>query len=278
MKYLIAAALFVLSFAYVPQAQAGPAASGYDHVMQTRVLRCAYDSLPPFLTIDPASKKIGGMMYDVTNEIGSRLGVKVEWSENAGYGEIAAGMQAGRYDAFCGLLWQTPSRAGAMNFSAPIYKNKVFPCVRGDAIAYDESTDALNAPDKTFAGYDGDVSHQMPSVLFPKAKITSIPATMSFAEALQGIVSRKYDAIATCSPVVVDKFNASNPGALKIAAPDHPITVVPIVLGLPAGDAKLKTMTDAAIFSMVADGTMEKLIRKYLDSYIGNTVILEKAY
>lgn len=278
MKPLIAAALLVLSFAFSTQGRAEGSAAGFDHVMQTRSLRCAYDSLPPFLSVDPATKNISGMMYDVTNEIGKRLGLKVEWSENAGYGEIAAGMRAGRYDAFCGLLWQTPSRAGAMSFSAPIYRNKVFPCVRGDAIAYDESTDALNAPDKTFAGYDGDVSHQMPSVLFPKARIVPIPATMSFAEALQGIVARKYDAIATCSPVVVDKFNAANPGALKIAAPDHPITVVPIALALPLGDTRLKAMIDTAIFSMVADGTMESLIRKYLDFYIGNTVILEKAY
>ena len=246
--------------------------------MATRTLRCAYDSLPPFITVDPATKKVSGMLYDITNEIGKRLGIKVDWVEDAGYGEIAAGMAAGRYDAFCGVLWQTPTRAGAMSFTAPLYKNKVFPCVRGDSTLYDKSTAALNAPDKTFAGYDGDVSYQMPQTIFPKAKVQSLPANMSFAEAMMSITTKKIDAIATCDPIVVDAFNEHNPHGLKVADPTHPITVVPIVLALPLGDEKLKSMTDSAIFAMTADGTMEKMIRQYLNKYIDNTIILAKPY
>lgn len=263
----------LLMLAFMPSAHAE---SGYEHVMKTRTLRCAYATLPPYISVDPASHQISGLLYDITNEIGSRLDLKVEWVEEAGYGDIAEGIKAGRYDAFCGVLWQTPARAGAMSFSAPLYKNKVSPCVRGDTSAYDTSTDALNAPDKTMAGYDGDVSIQTARQIFPKAKTIALPANMSFGEALQNIVTKKIDAIATCDRIIVDDFNKNNQGALKVAAPDKPITQVQVALALPLGDAALKNMTDTAIYEMTADKTMEKLIRKYLDKYIDDPIVLNK--
>jgi ABC-type amino acid transport substrate-binding protein len=274
-------ALFALGFLILglSHAQAEDVAlSGYERVMKTRTLRCAYNALPPYITVDPATKKIDGPIYTITNDIGERLGVKVEWNEEAGYGEIAAGLASGRYDAFCGLLWQTPARAGAMAFTAPLYKSKVYPCVRADTTAYDKTTDALNAASVTFAGYDGDVSYQTPRQIFPLARMAAIPANMSFGEALQGIVAKKYDAIATCSPVVVDNFNKANGNVLKIAAPEHPITVVPIVLGVGIDDMRLKNMMDVAIFEMNADGTLEKHLRRDLNKYIDNTIILPKPY
>jgi ABC-type amino acid transport substrate-binding protein len=268
------AAVFALLI-LAPQAHA---ASGFDEVMKTRTLRCAYAPITPFIVIDPATHQVSGLMVDLVNTIGERLNLKIDWSQEVGWGQIAEGMNTGKYDAFCGEIWQTAGRAGAMSFSTPTTYHKVFPCVSGKTNAYDASTDTLNAADKTFYGYDGDISMQTVKNLFPNAKATPIPDTMTWAEALQSVADGKADAIATCDKITVDGFNKNNPEkTLKIAAPDHPITVVNTGLALPLGDVKLKNMIDVTINEMVADGTLETLFKKYLNDYLGNTIILPKA-
>jgi ABC-type amino acid transport substrate-binding protein len=136
----------------------------------------------------------------------------------------------------------------------------------------------LNNADKSFYGYDGDISMQTVKNLFPKAKAMPVPDTMSWAEALQSIADGKVDAIATCDKITVDDFNKNNQGKpLKIAAPDKPVTVVNTTIALPLGDVKLKSMIDTTINEMIADGTIEALLRQYLAPYIDNTIVPIKA-
>lgn len=274
-------AFLLAFFVFTAPAHAG---SGFDEVMKTRTLRCAYASMPLLFTVDPATHEMSGALYDITNDIGKRLDIKVDWVEDVGYSDIAAGLNAGRYDAFCSVLWQTSGRASAMSFSEPLYKNMVHPCVRADSTAYDASADALNAPDKTLGAYDGDVSLQLAKNVFPKAKIMTFPSTTSWAEVLQSIVQKKIDAVATCDSVATDQFNASYrdkkaplEGLVKLAG-QEPITLVKVALALPLGDTRLKDMIDTAIYDMRADGTLEKIMRKYADPYIGNAIMIEPAY
>ncbi len=238
--------------------------TAFERVMRTRSLSCSYAPLSPFLTIDPASGQIGGLMREVMEEVGRRLDIKVKWAEEVGYGQISTGFATGRYDAFCGVLYATPARGGAMTFSRPIYYNKVHPCVRENTTEYDHSVETLNAPDKTFIAYDGDISMRVAQTLFPKAKILALSENTPFGEAMQNILTKKADSLATCDQIIVNDLNKANPGFLKIADPDHPITTIQVALGLPLQDEALKNMIDLALFDMQADGTMTRLATRYV--------------
>lgn len=249
--------------------------SSFSHIQTTRTLRCAYAPLSPFIIVDPASGEVQGLYHDVMDEIGKRLGIKIEWTEEVGYGQIAAGFATGRYDSFCGALWATPARASAMNFSAPLYINKVNPCVSAKTTAYNKSVEALNSPDKTFIAYDGDVSMQVARTVFPKAKIMALPENMPFGEAMQNITTGKADALATCDQIVVDDLNKANSGGLKLAGAGKPITYVKVALALPSGDQALKNMIDVVIFDIQADGTLKRIMTKYLGAdRVADTTII----
>ncbi len=249
----------------------------FDQVMKSRTLRCAYTSLSPFLEVDLETNEVKGIFREVLDDIGDRLNLKVDWTEDVNYPQIAAGFTSKRYDAFCGVLWATPARGGGMKFSDPIYYQSVSPCVAGSSTEYDESTEPLNNSDKKLIGYDGDVSAQIAKTVFPKAEFVAISDNIPFSEAMQWIAAGKVDGVATCDRIVVKDVNEKRPGSLKLAAPDKPITHVQVSVALPLGSTSLTDMINLAIFDMQADGTLEKIMTKYLgEKHMKTTVNIPK--
>lgn len=278
-KFLVFSALIALVVSLVVASfnkqESGAQSGSLSNLQTTRTLRCAYAPISPYIIIDAESGDVQGLYRDVMDEIGRRLDIKIEWTEEVGYGQIAAGFATGRYDAFCAALWATPARASAMSFSDPLYINKVTPCVGANTTEYDQSVDPLNSPDKTFIAYDGDVSMQFARSIFPKAKIVALPENMPFGEAMQNITAGKADAIATCDQVIVDDLNKANAGGLKLAASGKPITYVKVALGLPSENQALKNMMDVAIFDIQADGTLKRIMTKYLGAErVADTTII----
>lgn len=239
------------------------AKTAFERVTETHTLRCGYASLPPFITVAPDGT-VSGPTHDIMDEVGKRLGLKVEWAEETGYGQIPAGLQAGRFDAFCGVLWATTIRASALLFTRPTHYLPVYACVGANTTAYDTDTAALNDPSKTFAVYDGDISKQLSEVLFPKAKLLAVSPLATAGEWMEQVATGKADAISTCDKVFFAAYDKTNPGKVKIAAPDKPLTFVQVVYGLSVGESNLKAMIDQALFEMMADGTTARLFRDSL--------------
>src|ERR1700729_3314324 len=61
--------------------------SAFDRVMASHTLRCAYAADDPYLIIG-TDKSITGIFHDVLEEAAKRLNLKVEWTEEVGYGNI----------------------------------------------------------------------------------------------------------------------------------------------------------------------------------------------
>lgn len=248
--------------------------TAFERVAETRTLRCGYATQPPFININPNSGKMeGGAFKYIMEDIGRRLDLKVEWTEETGYGQIATALQAGRIDAFCGVLWATTIRASAILFSQPLYYAPVYACVPAASTAYDSSTDALNDESITFAGYDGDISTQLARTLFPKAKILTVSPMASLSEWLDQVASGKADAIATCSNVLVSDYQKTNPDKIKLAATQKPLTNIKVVLGLNQGEFELKAMLDQAIFEMTADGTIARIFNEQLGEQVKDLLL-----
>ena len=53
----------------------------YERVMRTRTIRCGYFVWPPFLTKDLNTGALSGLNYDVAEEMGKLLDLKIEWSQ-----------------------------------------------------------------------------------------------------------------------------------------------------------------------------------------------------
>ncbi len=210
-----------------------------EHVLRTGNLRCGYALYDPLIVKDPNTGTLHGVFYDLVNEMGRELDLKIDWVAEVGYGEIEEGFLANKYDVFCNGAVVTPKRAKFILYTTPVYYQTSVTWVRAKDNRFDESLDKLNAPDVTLVVRDGDVQEMIARKSFPKAKTVSSPQMVDYTQMLVDVQTGKADA-AFFEKSFGDKFLVKNPGTLKIAMPNKPVNVSPVSLMLPMGEDRLK--------------------------------------
>ena len=205
---------------------------------------------------------MSGIFYDVMEEVGRRLNVKINWVEEVGYGTIAAGFETDRYDAFCNTVWPTPERTRGASFTIPLYYSPVDVFVRADDHRFDDNPLKLNDPAYIFSVKDGDVSDSFAKQVFPKAKTTSIPDMANTSQLLEDVAHNKADA-AINSPELLYQFLDKNPGTLRDLTPDHPINAAPNTIMIKPNQYQFKMMLDVTLQGLLNSGFVDAELQKY---------------
>lgn len=234
----------------------------YERVIRTGEIRCAYAIYEPPLIKDPNTGRLSGIFYDVMEEIGRRLSLKIKWVEEVGYGTIAEGFATDRYDAFCNTVWPTPERTRGASFTIPLYYSPVDVFVRADDHRFDNDLSKLNDSSLTFAVKDGDVSDTFATQIFPQAKHTSIPDMADTAQLLVSVTHNKADATIN-SPELLYQFLDKNPGTLRNLTPDKPINAAPNTIMIKPNQYQFKTMLDVTLQGLLNSGFIDAELQKY---------------
>ena len=263
--FALSIALLSLGYTYVhnnPQATTTKTETTYERVLRTGEIRCAYAVYAPPLIKDPNTGQLSGIFYDMMEEVGRRLNLKIKWVEEVGYGTIAQGFVTDRYDAFCNAVWPTPERGRAGSFTIPLYYSPVDVFVRADDHRFDSDMTKLNDPAYIFAVKDGDVSDSFSKQFFPKAKTTSIPDMADTSQLLEDVVHNKADA-AINSPELLNQFLDKNPGTLRDLTPGHPIKATGNVMMLKPDQYQFKIMLDNVLQDLLNSGFIDAELKKY---------------
>ncbi len=247
--------------------------STFERVVRTGEIRCAYAVYEPPLFKDPNTGQLSGIFYDVMEEVGRRLNLKIKWVEEVGYGTIAEGFATDRYDAFCNTVWPTPERTRGASFTIPLYYSPVDVFVRADDHRFDGNISKLNDPSFIFAVKDGDVSDAFASQIFPKAKHASIPDMADTSQLLVDLAHNKADA-AINSPELLYQFLNKNPGTLRNLTPDKPINAAANTIMIKPDQYQFKTMLDVTLQGLLNSGFIDAELQKY-KSY--NPIYLKNA-
>lgn len=260
---LIAFSVFALA-ACQPQSSATTQTTQpvYDQIMKTGTIHCGYAAWAPLFILDPNSKKPSGVFYDVMQEIGRRLDLKIEWTEETGWATVTESIKTRRFDMACSAFWISSTRAKHVDFTTPLVYSTANIWVSSKNTKTFHSFADFNNKQTTFGLLDGSAEGKTIALYFPKAKTFSFPETVSGAEVLQGLAAGKFDAVAYDDGTVAD-FTRSNPGLIKKVPLEKPLTIFPNAMLLPAGETKLKAMLDNTINEINYDGTLAKIIEKY---------------
>jgi polar amino acid transport system substrate-binding protein len=233
----------------------------YERIIRTGTVRCGYAIYEPLLEKDPNTGALHGVFYDLLNEVGKELNLKIEWTAEIGYGEIEEGFQSGKYDIFCNGTVPTPQRAKFDMVTVPVFYGGLVAWVRANDHRFDNNVERLNAPDVTLVVRDGDVNAEVARTSFPQAKTVSSPQMVDYTQMLVDVETGKADA-AFFEKAFGNNFLAKNPGAVRCPAPDKPVDVYQVGLMLPPGEAQLKNMIDLTLTKLILNGTVKKLIEK----------------
>ncbi|MBI1309290.1 MAG: transporter substrate-binding domain-containing protein [Proteobacteria bacterium] len=235
--------------------------SAYERVMRTGVLRCGYIVWAPYITKDPKTGEISGIWHDFTEEIGKVLNLKIVWAEEVTYGDIAASMQSGRVDAFCGGLWAVGERIRVIDFARPITFQPILPYVRTADHRFDHDLSLINSPQVKVSTIDGEAGELVAQEDFPKAQLASLPQLSPASDMFNQVVTGKAD-VFFANPGSMSTFLANNPG--KVRALDvKPLRIFPEAYAVAYGQGDLREMLDKASRALIYQGIVDKIVQKY---------------
>ncbi|MCS6906380.1 MAG: transporter substrate-binding domain-containing protein [Anaerolineales bacterium] len=219
-----------------------------------RVITVAVENAyPPFNMIDQTTGEAVGWDYDAVREICRRINCVPEFKQAAWDGIFLA-MQAGEYDMLADGVTITAEREEIVDFSIPYVTVGQVLLVREDETA---TIDEIKADANRLIGTQlGTTNEIVAKEHFPAERVKSFE---DFGAAVLALLSKDIDG------VVIDNVSAlsfikENPGKLKVAGQltsDEQLGFV-----FPPG-SDLREAVNAALQSMIEDGTLEALNKKW---------------
>lgn len=234
----------------------------YERVMAKRTLRCGYIVYPPILVKDPNSGQMSGFIYDLMQEIGHRLELKIDWVEEVGWANNVQGLLQGRYDAVCAGYWRNAKEGQYLDYTVPFFYSALGAFVRADDHRFDGDINLLNDPGVTLITTDGALAEVAARNDFPRMKIRALPNLADISQLMTELVTGKAD-VAFIELMNAGQYNKSNPGKLRQLNPGRPLRVYQNTLALPPHESQLKAMLDSALYEMRDSGVIEKMLLKY---------------
>lgn len=233
----------------------------YERIMQTKTIHCGYADWAPFIVTDPNTKQVSGLMKEVMDEIGKRMGVKVEWTASLGWGEVTVAANGGKIDMFCNTIWTDVAQLQNMSLSRPLFYTPTYAYVRANDHRFDNNYEAINQPETTIIGIDGDTTYLTMTERFPKAKMLGLPNISGISEQVSSLLTKKGD-VTLADPSAIGDFSRKNPGKIK-QVPGKPLFIMNEVLVTRAGEQQLMNVINTALYSLINEGFLDNLFKKY---------------
>lgn len=262
MTYKLVWLLLMLGGLFRLTVTAAAAESLQDKVLRTGTIKAAYLVYFPLLMRNPNSKSFSGVGYDTLMLAANRLGLKVQITEEVGFGTMIEGLKTGRYDVVACPIWANSSRARVADFSRPLCFSQVNAYVKKGDTRINSSLKGIAEGKFTVATIDGEMADLITKADFPKAKRFSLPQLASASELLLSVSSGKAD-ITFTEPSAVGDFLKHNPNTLQNITHNRPLRVFPNCFMFKSGEPGFKAMLNTALDEIANSGELEKIISKY---------------
>ena len=254
-------ALILSLFAYSNNQDGGSASNtALEKVVSSGTLRAGYIVYPPYIFKDPKTGELSGIFYDITNEIGKQLDLKVEWVEEAGYGTIATSLQAGRYDVYAGI-WPNAARSKAITFTVPAYYDAVYAYARTADHRFDNNLGAINSSAIKISTIDGELGDSIAKGSFANAQRISLPQSSPFDQLSLQVITNKAD-ITFLPPTPANLFLKANPGTIRRVS-ETPVRIYGATIGVKLGESGLQEAISVALRELINTKAVDRILDKF---------------
>ncbi|MCX7023381.1 MAG: transporter substrate-binding domain-containing protein [Spirochaetes bacterium] len=264
---IVAIAVLTLAAACTKPAGAvasGKAMAGLPDLKGRTVVAVTENAYTPLNFVDPKTGTAMGWEYDAVNEIGKRLNAKVEWKVTSWDAMIQA-VRDGQFDVGMDGITINDERKAQIAFSDPYMVSQQFMLVRADEKRFGDEK-AFAADPKLLVGAQAGTTNfyvAVYSVLDGDEKNKRIKIFETFGATVQALLAGDVDMV-LMDAASSKGYIGANPGKLKsVGGP----------LGTEEFGFIFKTGSDlvvpfnAAIATMKADGTLERLTTKWFFEY-----------
>lgn len=248
----------------VTQAQAG---GGYLAKIKSKgkIVVATSPDWPPFEFIDPKTNEIVGYEVDIMNEVGKRLGIKVEWKP-MDFDAIIQAVKNGEVDMGVSGFSITAKRLKQVLFTTPIHITKVqlimlAPRAKELGITGLKSLDEAfkyNLKIGTGSGTteEDELLHLVKEGKLKSSQVKSYP---DFEVALEDMKKGTIDAVYSETPITV-YWNSTSKVPLKVV---YSRSYYPVAFVLNKDAIDLMKEIDGILAEMYADGTIDQIAAKW---------------
>ena len=195
-----------------------------------------------------------GISYELLQEMGKALGVKVEWVEDS-WATLPAGLQAHKFE-ITNLMAITPPRAEVVGFSEAVTQHGLSLIAPQGEVAKTKGWQDWDRPGVKIVVTLGANSDMFVTEKFKRAEIVRLKTV---PENVLALVSGRVNA------------HASTIDALKTIQKEHPnLAIVPgsfgsseVAFALPKGDAQLAQRVNQFVTEAKKSGRISQLLTKY---------------
>jgi len=208
---------------------------------------------PPFENINTTTDKLEGIDIEIMEYVAAKLNVTIEW-KTMDFDPLFGAVQTGLLDCAISSITITDARDEINDFSSPYYvANQAVLVQNSSTIATLE--DLNNSELATQTGTTGQwwVDENLDPV--SHVSLADVPATVL------GVENGVYDAFIVDTPVA-NKYSNDTSYNLKVAFVIYTLESYGILI--PENEPELKAAIDGAIADMIADGTLDDILNKWL--------------
>jgi ABC-type amino acid transport substrate-binding protein len=233
-----------------------------ERIKRTGSMKCGYIPWAPYFSIDPNTKEKSGIAHEFMQSLGRELDIKIEWAEETGYGNFHEGLNSGRYDALCSMVFESGQRAKIALLTDSLFDNGLYAFGRADDARLAEGLPSLNNKDIIFLTVEGDVSQVIKKHLFPDAKEMALPQMVDMGQYYLSVATKKADA-GFSIPYGLNQFNKGEGQKLRLVNPAKPSHIFGNVIAVKLGETDLKLALDSAITAIKKNGDAASITQKY---------------
>lgn len=260
---LIAAVTSATVVALLPRGnKASTVETLYQRVMRTGTLRCGYFVMDSLMSRDPATGKLSGPGYDITEALAKNLSLKVEWTTEIGFAGLGEDLKNGRYDMLCTPLVPNAPRGRVMETSRTLFFQPVTIWLHKDDPRLNEVNQAwLDNPTTSFISVDGTAFETIISNYFPHAKITSLPELTPLSDMFLELSGRKVDVMLMTHYNAVTYADKNN-GVIRQYG-SRIVNTPPYAFAWKKGEPDFASMMNMAIEELIYNGVIDNIMNKY---------------
>ena len=255
------AAVLALSGLGLPTATSAEASSDSTvlaRVVSSGTLRVGMSGNQPPLNFKGKDGTMMGLEVDLATALAALMNAKLEIVQKP-FGELLGALQKGEVDLVISGMTITAERNMKVAFVGPYYLSGKSILTRSTALAQADETEDLDQADLKLAALEGSTSQEFVEVLLPKA---SLVTTKDYDEAVKLILADEVQALVADHEIV--SLTALLHPKENLATLARPLTIEPIGVAVPPGDALLLNFLENTLGALEASEVLGALRSRWL--------------
>ncbi|HEX7124544.1 MAG TPA: ABC transporter substrate-binding protein, partial [Thermodesulfobacteriota bacterium] len=211
-------------------------------------------SSPPHGFLDAKTNSLKGIMVEVAQAVGRRLGVSVEFTE-VPFGSLIPTLTSGRADLMSAPLFITPQRAEAVDFSDPVYGWGEGLAVRTDSAKTYDSLQSLSG--STAGVLVNSVQYNLVKDVPGVKDVRTYP---DYVQLLADLRAGRIDVAMVDPPSIAYQMKLHGITGVRLVEGYTPVNAWKIGMAVNKGDRELLGAVNASLREMKADGELKRIL------------------